>query len=230
MLKEWKLKSSDSSRVFITSDTHFRHDKDFLYIKRGYSSIKEHDIGLIKIWNERVRPQDQVIHLGDFIFKATKELAEEYFKQLNGKIYVLWGNHNSGIKQLYKSVLEEEGFPDFYEVYPSGWCPDKSRIGWSDKVIFVGDYMKGWINSTPFVASHFAHRIWDFMQKNAVHFCGHSHGSDKESNPDFEFHKRIDVGIENFGGPVSFEQLLVILNKKELVQLDHHDRNTNSSF
>ena len=29
--------------IYFTSDTHFCHDKEFLYKPRGFSSIEEHD-------------------------------------------------------------------------------------------------------------------------------------------------------------------------------------------
>lgn len=223
MLKEFKFKSSDESRVFVVSDTHFNHEK--IVEKRGYKSLTEHDAGLIKTWNERVRPQDTVLHLGDFVFRANEELAKHYINQLNGVIYYVWGNHSSGVKQLYHKLLGEFHTAAKVEIYPTTYF-----LNTKPKFIFVGNYMYGWINSTPFVASHFPFRIWDFMQRNAVALSGHSHSSDKKSNPDWPRHKRIDCGIENFGGPVSFDDLMVILNKKEFVQLDHHDKNTSSSF
>ena len=42
------------SNIWITSDTHFGHDKDFIWKERGYCSIQEHDEDLIKKWNEHV--------------------------------------------------------------------------------------------------------------------------------------------------------------------------------
>ncbi len=225
MLKEFKFKSSEASRVFLTSDTHYNHSK--APEKRGFTSLTEHDPELIKRHNNKVRPQDKVIHCGDFLFEANEELFYKYVNQLNGHIYLLWGNHNSGTKQAYRRLVSDLFGRDDVEVYPTIYYDQNGK----EKVTFVGDYIKGWINSTPFVASHFAFRVWDFMQKNAVCFSGHSHGSDKKSNPDWPRHKRCDVGVDNFDfAPVAFEDLMVIMDNKALIQLDHHDKHTTSSF
>ena len=53
------------SRTFVTSDTHFGHDREFLYGPRGFTSIQEHDEEVIRRWNSVVNPEDEVFHLGD---------------------------------------------------------------------------------------------------------------------------------------------------------------------
>jgi len=65
---------------------------------------------LIRRWNERVKPEDIVYHLGDFCFRRTKYVVdgeemkykeevtrgyEYYASQLNGKIILIKGNHDS---------------------------------------------------------------------------------------------------------------------------------------
>ena len=34
--------------IYLTSDTHFCHNKDFLYEPRGFQSIEEHDEAIVK--------------------------------------------------------------------------------------------------------------------------------------------------------------------------------------
>ena len=83
-----------NSNIFFTSDTHFCHNKSFLYGDRGFSSIEEHDETLVERWNETVKPNDIVIHLGDMCLKDN-EKAAEYIRQLNGITYWLLGNHDT---------------------------------------------------------------------------------------------------------------------------------------
>lgn len=89
-----KLKfDSSKQKIFFTSDTHFGHTNILKYCNRPFSSIEEHDKELIKRWNERVGENDIVFHLGDFAF-AAESYIKEILNQLNGKKYLIFGNHD----------------------------------------------------------------------------------------------------------------------------------------
>ena len=216
--------------MFFVSDTHFHHDREFIYKPRGYNSVQEMDEGIIKIWNERVDVNDIVIHLGDFCFQADQKLAENYIQRLNGKIFLLWGNHNSGVKQLYQYLLQMKIGANIGELYPLVYDTGDpfSPLGKS-KLTFCGNYMHGKIDHVMFCASHYAHRVWDAQSKGTIFVGGHSHGNDTESQPDWLDCKRLDVGIENFGGPIEFYELMKIMDKKKIGKYDHHDQNTTTS-
>lgn len=218
MLKKWKFQTTESQNLFFVSDTHFGHNKNFVFENRGYKSIIEHDESLIKIWNERVRSTDVVIHCGDFCLNSTENYCWDLIHKLNGHIYYIWGNHNSRVKDVYKKLVYERYNLTNEEIYPISY--HHSLLG--EKFTFVGDYMSGFINKTPFVASHFAFRNWDYMKSGSACISAHSHGNDKESNPDFLDCKRLDVGIENFGGPISFLDVMKIMDKKKISSIDHH--------
>jgi len=234
MIKTYKFEHNEDQKIFFTSDTHFRHNKDFVYSKRGYSCIDEHDESIINKWNKLVRPQDVVWHLGDHILGAGRDAAnifKNYFCQrLNGNIYTLWGNHTSGAKDVYKETVKDFlfGNENDLEIYPIKY----------KNVTFVGNSALCQINYNDstnkkrkqlIFMSHYAHRIWYDMAKGVVALSGHSHGSDKESNPDHKYHKRVDIGIDNFGEPVIFDEVMRIMETKEVSYLDHHDHNTNPS-
>lgn len=86
---------------FIISDTHFGHENVKIYepLRQDYS-----DERLIELWNEVVYPNDEVLHLGDFAFKAH---GWDFIKRLNGKITLLKGNHDF---KKGKNALRELGF------------------------------------------------------------------------------------------------------------------------
>ncbi len=214
MLKPLKF-STKEHKVFFTSDLHLNHNKEFLYGKRGYKSMQEHDAGVIKIWNERVGENDIVINLGDFIFyQKDSVLTKEYINKLNGKQFFLWGNHNAGVKPLYFETMKESLFnPDVYEVYP---------LTWNNKFTFCGNYIYGKIDHISFVGSHYSFRIWDGMSKGVILASGHSHSNDVLSNPETADCKRLDVGIDVFKKIVSFREIQKIMAHKEIKQLDHH--------
>ncbi len=229
MIKTYKFTHSAESKVWLTSDTHFRHSK--LLEQRGFKTIEEHDETLIKNWNNNVRPQDFVIHCGDFVLGAgdkSREICDELFDKLNGNIIFLWGNHLAGVKSLYYDAIKTQYGLENIEIYPLKY----------KNVTFVGNSMLAHIKTPEkekqnhFVfCSHFAHRLFIDCNKGVLHACGHSHSSDKESNPDYLFAKRLDVGVDNFNwNPISFDKFLEIMDTKTQAVIDHHSKNTNPSF
>lgn len=89
--------------IFVTSDLHFGHSKEFLFMNRGFHSSLEHDLTLVSNWNSVVKPEDTVYVLGDVVMKHdTDDNDFEYgislLKQLNGNLHILQGNHDSAAK------------------------------------------------------------------------------------------------------------------------------------
>ena len=77
--------------------------------------------------------------------------------------------------------------------------------------------------------SHYAHRIWDKSHHGVCHLYGHSHSSLEH----IEWGKSMDVGVDNafrlFGQyrPFSMEEVTEILDKRPILFIDHHNKNTN---
>ena len=91
--KQFIYTEQDAEKMFFTSDTHFLHENIIKYCKRPFDSIEEHDNELIRRWNEKVPKDGIVFHLGDVAF-GNPERVNEILKQLNGKIYLVIGNHD----------------------------------------------------------------------------------------------------------------------------------------
>lgn len=80
--------------VFFVSDTHFGHAglvNGNLLPRRPFSSVEEMDETMIERWNEVVRPQDKVYHLGD-VTMAKKRIP--VVKRLRGHKTLILGNHD----------------------------------------------------------------------------------------------------------------------------------------
>ena len=84
--------------VFLVSDTHFGHlgvckfmGPDGVTKLRPWDSPEEMDEEMVRRWNETVRPNDKVYHLGDVVInrKALKTLS-----RLNGDKVLIKGNHD----------------------------------------------------------------------------------------------------------------------------------------
>lgn len=83
------------SNIWVTSDTHFGHDKEFIWGPRGYQSVEENDKDIIQKWNSIVTPEDIVYHLGDVMLGPDMEYGINCLKQLNGNIHIIRGNHDT---------------------------------------------------------------------------------------------------------------------------------------
>lgn len=83
------------SEIWLSADTHFNHNKDFIYQPRGFSSIKEHDEAIIENWNRVVKQDDIVYLLGDVFLGQDPEYGIKCLKTLNGQITIIRGNHDT---------------------------------------------------------------------------------------------------------------------------------------
>lgn len=103
------------AEIFFTSDTHFGHNKEFLYSKRGFSSAIEHGETIVENWNSIVKPGDDVWHLGDLMLsKENEELAKKWVSSLNGNIHLIIGNHDTDARiEMYKNELKNIVSIDF---------------------------------------------------------------------------------------------------------------------
>lgn len=83
--------------IFITSDTHFGHDREFIFQPRGFRDIYSHDQNIIHNWNSVVGKNDTVYHLGD-VMLGDNVHGLECLKQLNGQIHIIRGNHDTNTR------------------------------------------------------------------------------------------------------------------------------------
>lgn len=91
-------------KIFVTSDTHFGHDREFIYKPRGFDNVEQMNEEIVKRWNEVVGPDDTVYHLGD-VMLGDKEVGMKYLKQLNGNIKIAIGNHDTDARiSLYQTL------------------------------------------------------------------------------------------------------------------------------
>jgi calcineurin-like phosphoesterase family protein len=206
--------------IFFWSDLHLGHACTSwdvpLYVKRGFKTLEEHDSTLIKRWNEKIKIESTVFNLGDMLFGNNGlERLKGILEILNfKKMFLLFGNHMAGTKQLFESINE-----NIYEVN-------------SEKtVIFCPNYLESYINGYPCVLSHYAIASFNGQSKGSYMIHGHSHGS--LANSDFGkmlYKARIlDVGVENCSYPISFREIRNKF-KKDPISFDHHTKQTSNPF
>lgn len=91
------------SKIFLTSDTHFGHDREFIWKTRGFNSVKEMNETIVQKWNDTVSTEDDVYVLGDIILGDPSNI--EYVKRLNGKLHIVLGNHDTANREkMYREL------------------------------------------------------------------------------------------------------------------------------
>jgi calcineurin-like phosphoesterase family protein len=97
--------------VFLTSDTHFGHAgvchftrNDGVTKLRPWTDPDEMDEEMVKRWNETVRPNDKVYHLGDVVINRK---ALKIMSRLNGDKVLIRGNHDIFRDDEYRQYFRE---------------------------------------------------------------------------------------------------------------------------
>ena len=230
-----KLKFNDpNTKVFIGSDFHFYHDKDFLYKPRGFTNIHDHNEWIIQDVNKRIGVLDTLIFLGDFLLNAPYSgVFEALLARINCQnIYFIWGNHNAGAWEYYEKFLTAQfksldpdlcycSLRERSEIYPL-------KIG---KVTFLGRNAEVEIQRQSVTLSHFPYAIWNKSHHGTWNLCGHSHGTNPTALPDYKKGKILDCGVDVAkkyldSAVFSWDNIKEIMNKKEILLLDHHTERT----
>ena len=79
--------------MWLTSDTHFGHANIIRYCDRPFAAAQPMDGALVDAWNDRVRPDDEVWHLGDVALGRLDETLG-VVTRLHGRKFLVPGNHD----------------------------------------------------------------------------------------------------------------------------------------
>jgi len=178
--------------IYLTADSHFDHYNIIRYTNRPFRTTEEMNETMIQRWNSVVKPEDEVLHLGDFALTGSQRLIWMGHR-LNGKKTIVRGNHDRRKRLLYEAGFEKVISGNF-----------ATRIG--NHVVNISHY--------PYRVQFFDGRTKsDFYPKaleddGKILLCGHVHEKWQVKN------KMINVGVDvwNFT-PVSEEQLNEIMDK-----------------
>lgn len=95
------------NKIWVTSDWHFNHNKEFIWKARGFSSVEEMNESIIERYNSVVEGNDIVYCLGDCGLGGAGQEAlsqlKNYIEQLHGTIIIVQGNHCTNKRiELYR--------------------------------------------------------------------------------------------------------------------------------
>lgn len=177
--------------IWFTSDTHFGHANIIRYCDRPYASLAEMDDALVANWNQTVRPNDIIYHLGDFTLGG-QEQAHAYFTRLKGRISVVPGGHDKGWVSK-REYFSKSGHP----------------VVMLPPLVTIKLQISGLNQSKVIVLCHYAMRIWDRSHYGSWHLYGHSHCNLPQCL------NSLDVGADCWNYfPVSLEQVAEEMNKQ----------------
>ena len=168
--------------IYFTSDWHFNHDKDFIWLKRGYNSIEEMNEAIISNICSTLEEGDELWVLGDIIMGETNANAAALLSRIPYSVHFLIGNHDS-LKRtnLYESLV---------------WVNEGQAL-----VVKDGKW--------PFYLSHYPTITanYDDGEKHlpVINLHGHTHSTDKfyNNNP-----YMYNVGVDSQNGyPVSIDKI-----------------------
>lgn len=223
MNKELRIKQTEEQKVYFSSDFHLNHSPKWpipIWKGRGFESVTEMNDAIIKSINDVVRSTDILIFLGDFVLNCSDSQFEEFLSRINCQnIYMLFGNHNSQVKDAYSKAVNEYlqsiygdkhyQHSEDVEIYPVRYR----------NIIFVGNYLELIVDGQYFMASHYPQSSWNHMAKNSIHLHGHIH-STKETY--IQNGKMIDVGFDYHRRPISVDEIKNLMRNVVVKHEGHH--------
>lgn len=201
--------------TFFVADTHFGHARIVELGHRPFATVQEMDDTLVANWNAVVQPRDLVYHVGDFSF--AKPIP--YLDRLNGRIYLVTGNH------------------------------DRKRLNLEAKARFaaVVPYAEVTVGGHEVTLCHYALRVWNKSHHGAWHLYGHSHGTLGDDPYSLSLDVGVDCWwwrrglspadgrLEAYAGraapgtrrpdfrPLSLAEVEALMAKKSYKPVDHHE-------
>ena len=178
------------SKIFLTSDTHFGHDREFLWGPRGFTNSQEHDEAIIKNWNEVVGPNDIVYHMGDLMLGDNTH-GIECVKRLNGHIKLIRGNHDTDARwKLYATL------------------PNIELIGWAEAIKYKK--YQFYLSHHPTMTSNLEKA--PHLRMHLINLYGHTHPMSKfYQDMPYMFHVGLD---SNNNRPILLDDAIELVKEE----------------
>lgn len=184
----------EASKIFFTSDTHFGHSKIIEYCDRPYLNTDDMNERLIENWNNTIKEDDYVFHLGDFALGGSSTW-ESILPRLNGHKILIKGNH------------DHQNFRDKYAEYFE----------------YVAEQMLIFIDDIPVLLNHYPILCYPkkYKSSDVIQLHGHVHSAPHNKGEDkchYALHslRQYDVGVDNNNyTPVGFYEICDIINRRE---------------
>ena len=165
--------------IWLTSDFHFGHEKEFIWAPRGFGSWIEAAHKIIQNYNSVINYDDTVYILGDCMLKDNK-FGLTCLRQLKGNKYLAYGNHDTD---------------DRIEIYKDAKIFEDIQMGYRFKEQGIS-----------FWATHYPMKMGNYHERHPVwNLSGHTHKPDIINKEDCIYNVALDAH-NNY--PVSLEQII----------------------
>lgn len=178
-------------KIWLTSDTHFCHNKEFLWLPRGFGSQYEMNEAIVKNWNNVVNADDDVYLLGDVMLSDNVE-GIKLLKSLKGKIHIVLGNHDTDTR---------------IDLYSHCW-----------NVVEIEAAIRLKYNKYRFFLCHYPTICGNYddgkeLRKHTISLCGHTHTKDRfcDWNKGLIYH--VDMDAHNCT-PVDINEVISDIQEK----------------
>ena len=89
---------------YYIADLHFFHENlNTKMDKRGFANVNAMNDYMLKQWNSKVCNRDEVVILGDLSWGKSEE-TNQLLQKLNGRLYLIQGNHDHYVKDPTSTV------------------------------------------------------------------------------------------------------------------------------
>lgn len=206
--------------IWFTSDTHYHHKNIVrgttswigegeihgISRTRDFDTLEEHDEVLISNFNNLIKENDEVWHLGDWSFGGHEQIKIFRDRLKCKNINLIFGNHDQHIEPIdspYRKLFNSVQYVK--EFYLKIDCTLSNKYG------KLGIFL-----------SHYSHQVWNGSHHGNIHLFGHSHGSLKGIG------RSMDVGVDtNNLYPYHLDEVLFFLKDIPVNFVDHHNSKTN---
>ncbi|MCP5097201.1 MAG: hypothetical protein GY943_16765 [Chloroflexi bacterium] len=191
--------------TFFISDPHFGHENIIAFCERPFDSVAEMDAVMIAKWNDAVGADDTVFLLGDLCLGGIDQ-AKHYLSELNGRINVLPGNHDT--RWFHTPVVDSlapDGKPT--SVLKSRSGHPVHRLPPIETLEFEQYGRDGYPRTM--VLCHYPMWSWDKKFHGAWHLHGHAHNNpnpDGMKMPDLGLALNVSVEMVDYR-PISIEEV-----------------------
>ena len=185
------------SEIYLTSDTHFSHKPEFLWGPRNFSSVKEMNEVIVERWNNMVKSDDIIYHLGDMALTDTVD-AITYIKKLNGFIWWIRGNHDSLSK--VKEITKECKNVSLISNPEASWA---TMFKYNNKIMC-------YLSHYPTLTANYDEK---HFSQHVIALHGHTHSKTNFLNPANPFMYHVGVDSHNCT-PVHIDEIITEIRQR----------------
>ena len=175
--------------TFFTSDIHFSDERIMKLCDRPFANVKEMDEYIVDKWNKKVSDNDKVWILGDIV--SPEHFDKDLLNRLNGKIYLLLGNHDYPVRELIASETKIE------------LCAENALYSDNNIVMF-----------------HYPIMDWNGRDIGTIHLYGHVHNKKIAGMKEYFADKlafNVCMDVNDFE-PKTLDELIEKEGKKDLIK------------